>query len=88
MNNLKIKQKPYNMPKIGQIVVYKPTQEDKNYMSNPNTICNSQDLLPAMIVRIWNENCVNLKVFIDGVQDLWKTSVMLGDGEGSWKPQE
>ena len=76
------------MPKIGQIVVYKPTQEDKNYMSNTNTICNKQDLLPAIIVAVWSETSVNLKVIMDGVQDLWKTSVPLGNGEGNWKPQE
>ena len=76
------------MPKIGQIVLYKPTQEDKNYMSNTNTICNKQDVLPAIIVAVWGETCVNLKVIMDGVQDLWKTSVLLGEEEGNWKPQE
>ncbi len=78
------------MSRIGKTVHYKPTQEDKNYMKNANTICNSSDLLPAIIVADWSESCVNLKVLLDGVGDLWKTSMQKGTEEGNWNdiPQE
>lgn len=54
---------------------------------------------PALIVRVWNDSCVNLQVFLDGSNDrenelsvgvdspltAWKTSSVQGDGPGQWK---
>lgn len=71
-------------PKIGQIVEYIPTQEDENYMGNTNTICNKSKLLPAVIVAVWGDTCVNLKVFLDGVGELWRTSSIQGNLPGQW----
>ena len=78
------------MKRIGKIVHYVPTEEDKNYMKNTNTICNQSDLLPAIIVADWSPSLVNLKVILDGVGDLWKTSVKKGSDAGQWNdiPQE
>lgn len=38
---------------------------------------------PAMIVRDWG-GCVNLKVFLDGNDELWVTSSSEGDDPGQW----
>ncbi len=40
--------------------------------------------VPAVIVAVWSETCVNLKVIGDGPQDTWVTSVSEGTGERSW----
>lgn len=44
--------------------------------------------LPMMIVAVWGAKCVNGKVFLDGDDTLWVTSVNLADdendGPGFW----
>ena len=63
--------------------------------SGPNT----GEHRPALIVKVWSEDCVNLQVFLDGSNDFpgsmrmtaWETSVMrddTGDMLGSWHPSE
>lgn len=70
-------------PTIGRIVCYHTTKEDRERMDRRDE-CNVQEELPAMIVAVWNGNCVNLKVMLDGVGDLWITSSLQGDNEGEW----
>ena len=39
-----------------------------------------------MIVRTWgSDNCVNLRVIIDGNETLWRTSALLGDQPSQWR---
>jgi hypothetical protein len=57
-------------PTIGRIVIY--------------TLYDGFEPCPAVIVRVWSDTCVNLKVFIDGPQDMWVTSVCEGTGPRSW----
>lgn len=69
-------------PTIGRIVIYRTTEEDKiNFRS---TYDNVVDQLPAVIVNVWNDTLVNLKVLTDGKTDLWKTSISQGEYEGQW----
>lgn len=58
------------MPSIGRIVHYVP-------IDNPNVIeaHNNATEVPAIVVRVWNKDVVNLKVFTDGIYDTWKTSI-------------
>lgn len=45
------------------------------------------DVYPAMTVRVdrtWSPPSVNLQVFLDGNDVLWKTSIPEGDGPGHW----
>ncbi len=37
-----------------------------------------------MIVRVWSDTCVNLKVLVDGNFDFWVTSASQGDGPRNW----
>ena len=70
-------------PTIGRIVVYKTTDEDKEFMRNNS--CNVQDELPAIIVAVWGEEMINAKVITDGtVPFLWKTSIHKGELIGEW----
>jgi len=76
MNELKI-------VKIGDVVMYKTTSEERKKMeSMPN--CNVQMMLPAIVVAVWGQECVNLNVICDGEMMLWKTSSPKGDGEMCW----
>ena len=48
-------------------------------------VCNNAaKIAPAIITRVWNSSCVNLKVLVDGNHDLWKTSVNQGDQYHNW----
>lgn len=74
-------------PTIGRIVIYNTTDADKAKMTAASLIsggCNVQDQLPAIIVAVWGENCVNLKVITDGNLDLWVTSAIQGDQPMNW----
>jgi hypothetical protein len=60
---------------LGRIVIYAPTDSERS---------NGANSLPAMIVRVWSDICVNLKVFADGDHSYWKTSVTQGTAQGQW----
>jgi hypothetical protein len=74
--------KPYS---IGRIVMYVPEG------SHTPEAHNSAKVLPAIIVRTWEETSyendeVNLKVFTDGPTDTWRTSVPYSETKepGTW----
>lgn len=68
-------------PSVGRIVHYHVGAFDGPEMRHNHT---EEEDLPAVIVRVWSDTCVNLKVFTDGPTDVWKTSVLLGDKPGEW----
>lgn len=55
-------------PAIGRIVIYHNGVVD----------------YPAIITRVWNDNCVNLQIFEDGIGILIRTSVVEGIGVAQW----
>jgi len=66
-------------PTIGRIVIYEST---------PNEFSGGNDMggpVPAMIVRVWSDDCVNLKVFTDGPTCEWRTSILRGALIGQWR---
>ncbi|MGH9685305.1 MAG: hypothetical protein ACRD4S_17045 [Candidatus Acidiferrales bacterium] len=65
-------------PTIGRIVIYKYAKNEQCNHTNHAALC------PAVIVRVWSDTCVNLKLLEDGPLDSWKTSVALGDRETEW----
>lgn len=69
-------------PTIGRIVIYNTTQADRDEARDRSY--NQHNQLPAVVVVAWNATAVNLRVFNDGITDLWKTSVVQGDSEGQW----
>lgn len=74
-------------PTIGRVVIYNTTDADKAKMEAASKInggCNVQDKLPAIIVAVWGDECVNLKVVTDGNLDLWVTSSLKGDQPMNW----
>jgi hypothetical protein len=51
-----------------------------------NTVSQGQ-IFPAMVVAVWGNTptcSVNLKVFLDGSDDYWATSVSVGEKSGSY----
>lgn len=77
------------IPKVGDIVHYNTTEQERKDMTNcPPHLNNEAKTLPAVVVAVWGKDensSVNLKVFMDGnSEDLWKTSVPRGDGEMNW----
>ena len=75
-------------PTIGRIVIYNADNAQLKAMEdsfkNTRKSCNIQSKLPAVIVAVWSDTLVNLKVFLDGQDDLWVTSASLGDGAYQW----
>lgn len=64
-------------PGLGRIVIYH--FHDSELKDN-----NQGSKAPAMIVRVWSDDIVNLRVLNDGVAVEWKTSVVKGEGPGEW----
>lgn len=72
---------PGRQPKIGDRVLYRVSEADE-----PNVRHNAAQLLPAVVVATFGrEGCANLKLFTDGPVNVWKTSVLRGDGPGCWR---
>lgn len=71
-------------PTIGRIVIYNTTESQQRLMEL-TPLSNTQKQLPAMVVAVWSDDCVNLKVITDGHTDpLWITSANKGDESGQW----
>ena len=60
------------IPTIGRIVHYNAFADEHVKVS------------PAIITRVHNEECVNLRVFFDGRPSTPMTSVVRGDKLGQW----
>lgn len=70
-------------PTVGRIVIYNTTEKEREALSMLSN--NSSKQLPAVVVGVWGESCINVKVMVDGNHaDLWKTSINNGDAEGNW----
>lgn len=75
-------------PKLGDIVIYNTTEKEHAAMRESGN--NEQHQLPAIVVAVWGDVCVNLKVIHDGACiDAWKTSVakapdLMTAQEGCW----
>lgn len=65
-------------PSIGRIVIFHCDEQQREEMNN------HQPDAPAVITAVWNDECVNLKVLLDGENTLWITSAALGTGEREW----
>lgn len=69
-------------PSVGRIVHYRVPEHDAELRHNN---VEAGELLPAIIVRVWNPTMVQLQVFVDGpCGSKWRTSVAHGDGPGQW----
>ena len=75
---------------VGMIVKYKTTEADQSKMAEHRSVCNVKEELPAVIVAVWPNDVVNLKVLLDGQGEIWQTSVLQGEeiGEYSLYPSE
>ncbi len=71
-------------PSLGRIVIFKLAAHMKGQRDIEPFANNGADECPAVVVRVWSDTCVNLKLLTDGAQTQWVTSASLGDGEGQW----
>lgn len=72
-------------PSVGRIVHYQPGDHELAAMSEGGNPIESGTWLAAVVVRVWSDTCVNLRVFTDGPSTPWVTSATLGDGEYNWR---
>lgn len=72
----------------GRIVTYVLTEQDAARVNtldqNRNNGAQLGSEFPAIVVRVWSSTTVNLKVFLDGADDLWVTSRLEGERPGTW----
>jgi len=66
-------------PSIGRIVIFHLGDGDDG-------INNGSREVAAIVTRVWNDICVNLRLFYDGegCPTEWKTSAELGTQPGQW----
>lgn len=75
--------KPAEVPTVGRIVHYVLDEADAKIINeemhtHPH-IGGSHyagQHVPAIVTQVWTPECVNLKVFLDGIDVLWRTSVL------------
>jgi hypothetical protein len=79
-------------PSLGRIVHFEIDEQTANEINGQsfsddraNNRVQPGELVPAMIVRVWSEICVNLKLLLDGPGDLWITSVCQGTGPRTFR---
>jgi hypothetical protein len=75
-------------PRVGKIVLFNVdeyTQKQIVEAAGEGWGANTTPLLPAIIVKVWSGSCVNLKLFTDGKQDIWVTSVSQGTEPRTWQ---
>lgn len=65
---------------IGQPVVYIATDDEVK-----SSDFNYQQFHPAVVTAVLSDTSANIKVFADGLQDHWKTSLNLGSNPGNFK---
>jgi hypothetical protein len=70
---------------IGNIVIYHVTEGEKIGRNN------NQDVAPAIVNAVWPDEYpesgqpgLNLNVFTDGTDIMWKPSVKFGTDPGQW----
>lgn len=87
----------HNLPKpsIGRLVHFYPgsalTAEEIHAASSGNSVRPTEPIA-AVIVKVWSDETVNLKLLTDGPIDVWRTSVTLAsdpdtavlDGRTCW----
>jgi hypothetical protein len=74
-------------PTIGRTVIFHCdpyTDQQLHGSGQPGNGISCSPDLPAVVVHVWSETCVNLKVFTDGPDDIWVTSVTEGTGMRQW----
>lgn len=65
-------------PSVGRIVVYACSVYD-------DAGNNGAKVAPAVVTRVWSDSCVNLRVFMDGPEVAWRTSVALFESQESFE---
>lgn len=80
--------KPIPRASLCRMVIYHTTAAEREMMDK-SICCNIQEHLPATVVANFTpeghaDQCLNLKVDLDGDGQLWKTSINMGEGEGQW----
>lgn len=64
----------------GQLVIYQVAEDDHEFIRY-----NQASELPAIVVQVWSQDCINVQVFCDGPQGTaWKTSILRGKEPGQW----
>ena len=62
---------------IGRVVIFNVPEDLKPKV-------NFAEVLPAIVVRVWSDDVVNLKIFTDGPEDIWTTSIPKGTEPNQW----
>lgn len=79
-------------PTLGRIVHYRLGEQDLNRIQlrlrrDTEARCNTYrkgDTVAALVVRVWDDGTVNLRLILDGDVDLWVTSRPEGILPGTW----
>ena len=87
------------VPTIGRIVLYCLGQHDVDAITKLraqngghfNSV-NPGDVYPGMVVNVYNEDCINIKVQLDGTDTYWATSRSVSEepeqGKFHWMPYQ
>lgn len=57
---------------------------DTGYMAHFGNHAEEGQVFPAVVVRVWRTNSINLQVLLDGTDTYWATSSVEGITPGTW----
>lgn len=69
---------------IGDTVMFVLARHHIEKTGNSNNGCPES---PAVVVHVFSQDLVNLRVLCDGPETLWVTSATRGWGPGNWYPK-
>lgn len=74
-------------PTIGRIVHYRLSDADAaaiNAQQSQGNHVDANDVVAAIVVRVWVPTTCNLRLMLDGECDMWVTSRTHGNDMGNW----
>ena len=69
----------------GRIVLYRLSVQDAEVAREIDISAKADEIVPAIVVRVWGDTRFSGQAFLDGVGSIWLSQVEEGDQRGQWQ---